>query len=154
MIKRIIEEKIKKKLQDHKAIILLGPRQSGKTTFVDELISRQDLKALVLSGDDADDRNKLSNTSVTKLKQLIGKHEVLVIDEAQRVENIGITIKLIVDKIKDVKVITPGSSAFELANKIKEPLTGRKWEYTLLPFSFQEMIRHHGEIEEQKLLEQ
>lgn len=154
MIKRIIEEKIKKKLQDHKAIILLGPRQSGKTTFVDELISRQDLKALVLSGDDADDRNKLSNTSVTKLKQLIGKHEVLVIDEAQRVENIGLTIKLIVDKIKDVKVITTGSSAFELANKINEPLTGRKWEYTLLPFSFQEMIRHHGEIEEQKLLEQ
>ncbi len=154
MIIRTFEDKIKKRLQDNKAIIVLGPRQSGKTTFVDELIAHYKLDALVMSGDDIDDRNKLTNTSAAKLKQLIGKHKVLVIDEAQRIENIGITIKLIVDKLKDIKVITTGSSAFELANKINEPLTGRKWEYILLPFSFGEMATHHGEIEEQKLLEQ
>lgn len=154
MIIRSFEDKIKKRLRDNKAIIVLGPRQSGKTTFVDELIAHYKLDALVMSGDDVDDRNKLTNTSAAKLRQLIGKHKVLVIDEAQRIENIGITIKLIVDKLKDIKVITTGSSAFELANKINEPLTGRKWEYILLPFSFQEMAAHHGEIEEQKLLEQ
>ncbi len=154
MIFRTFEDIIKKRLTDNKAIIVVGPRQCGKTTFVDELIAHHKLNALMMSGDDVDDRTRLSNTSAAKLKQLIGKHKILVIDEAQRIENIGITIKLIIDKLKNIKVIATGSSAFELANKINEPLTGRKWEYILLPFSFQEMALHTSETEEQKLLEQ
>lgn len=76
----------------------------------------------------------------------------MVIDEAQRIENIGLCIKLIVDQIPDVKVIATGSSAFDLANRINEPLTGRKWEYHLYPFSFAEMVNHHGLLEERRLL--
>ena len=78
---------------------------------------------------------------------------MLVIDEAQRIENIGLCIKLIVDNLPNVKVLATGSSAFELANRINEPLTGRKWEYLLLPFSYEEMCIHSGELEERRLLE-
>jgi Predicted ATPase (AAA+ superfamily) len=86
------------------------------------------------------------------LKRYIGAAKTLVIDEAQRIENIGLCIKLIVDQIPDVKVIATGSSAFDLANRINEPLTGRKWEYHLYPFSFAEMVNHHGLLEERRLL--
>ena len=77
---------------------------------------------------------------------------MLIIDEAQRIENIGLVIKLIVDNIKDVKVIATGSSSFELANRINEPLTGQKWAYFLYPLSIQELESHHGLLEEQRLL--
>lgn len=95
----------------------------------------------------------LEHPTSTKLKSLIGKNKTLVIDEAQRIENIGLCIKLITDNIKNVKVIATGSSAFELANKINEPLTGRKLEYHLSPLSFEEMVNHTSLPEEKRLLE-
>jgi predicted AAA+ superfamily ATPase len=85
---------------------------------------------------------------------MIGNHKTVIIDEAQRIKNIGVCIKLIVDNIKGVKVIATGSSAFELANKINEPLTGRKWEYMLFPLSYREMVNHGGQLQERRLLEQ
>ena len=87
------------------------------------------------------------------MKFLIGDSKTLIIDEAQRIENIGLCIKLISDNIKNVKVIATGSSAFELANKINEPLTGRKWEYHLYPLSFGEMVAHTSLLEEKRLLQ-
>jgi len=95
----------------------------------------------------------LSHVSSLRLRALIGKHSLLVIDEAQRIENIGLTLKLITDNIDGVKVLATGSSAFELANRINEPLTGRKWEFRLYPLCWQEMVHHHGALEERRLLE-
>ena len=108
---------------------------------------------LLLNGDEADVRENLSNTTSTKLKALIGNYKLLVIDEAQRITNIGITIKLLVDNFKDIQIIATGSSAFELANQINEPLTGRKYEFLLLPFSYNEVVKHSSLIEESRLLE-
>lgn len=154
MINRLLENLLEKKMADKKAIILLGPRQAGKTTLIKHLTEASKQNLLFWNGDEADIRTVLEKPTSAKLKNLIGQHKLLVIDEAQRIKNIGLCIKLIVDNIPGVKVIATGSSAFELANKINEPLTGRKWEYQLYPLSYAEMVQHHGEIDEKRLLEQ
>ena len=151
MIDRDLIELIQKRINDKKVIILLGPRQVGKTTLLKQHFSTQN--TLWLNGDDWDTRNQLSNQTTTWLKQTIAKHDRVIIDEAQRIENIGLTLKIIHDNIPEVKVIATGSSSFELANKINEPLTGRKWEFNLWPISTGEMINHHSLLEETRLLE-
>ena len=133
---------------------MLGPRQAGKTTLLRELTKARQLDALWWNGDEPDIRGLLSNASSTQLKSLIGDKKIIVIDEAKSIENIGLTLKLIYDTISDCKVIGTGSSSFELANRINEPLTGRKWEYFLHPVSYEEMVNHHGLLEERRLLEQ
>jgi uncharacterized protein len=153
MINRKIEKNIENKLFKGKAILLFGPRQTGKTTIVEHLLEGKE-NVLFLSGDETDIQEKLSNTTSTKLQSLIGKNKIICIDEAQRIFNIGLTIKLFTDKLKDVQVIATGSSAFELAYKLNEPLTGRKYEFQLYPLSFSEMVQHHGLLEESRLLEQ
>lgn len=153
MLIRSIEQQIIQKLFKGKAILLLGPRQCGKTTLAQTIIQKTNKPTLWLNGDDADVPSLLQQSNTTKLKAIIGKNELVVIDEAQRIENIGIVIKLIVDTIKTVQVIATGSSAFELANKINEPLTGRKFEYNLFPFSFSEMVASTSLLDEQRLLE-
>lgn len=152
MINRDIAPSVHSRLTDEKAIILLGPRQVGKSTLLKQLAPAFRQKVVEWSGDDADVRTLLANPTATLLRQYIGAAKTLVIDEAQRIENIGLCIKLIVDQIPGVKVIATGSSAFDLANRINEPLTGRKWEYRLYPFSFGEMVNHHGFMEENRLL--
>ena len=153
MIQRILEKHIEKRLSDSKALILIGPRQAGKTTLTKLLSKKMPQPVLWWNGDEADIRSLLANPTSTQLKQLIGSAKMLVIDEAQRIENIGLCIKLIVDNLPDVKVLATGSSAFELANRINEPLTGRKWEYYLLPFSYEEMCMHSSDMQERRLLE-
>ncbi len=152
-IKRLITQKIKDRFFQKKAIIVLGPRQVGKTTMITEIIKDQELPVLYLNGDEADVREILSNTTSTRLKTIIGTHKLIFIDEAQRIENIGITLKLIIDQIKDIQVIATGSSSLELRNIINEPLTGRKYEYHLYPLSFSELTEHHGWLEEKRLIE-
>ncbi len=152
MIQRIIKKEIKKKLKDNKAIILLGARQVGKTTLIQSMFDKKE-KVMYWNGDETDTREWLEKPNVTKLKNLIGKSKILIIDEAQRIKNIGLCIKMIVDNIPNVKVLATGSSSFDLANQIKEPLTGRKWEFYLYPFSFEEMAGYHGSITENRLLE-
>lgn len=152
MIDRTLKAAIVSKLKDHKAIILLGPRQTGKSTFI-QLIKAQFKQPVAWwNGDETDIRSLLEKPTSTQLKSLIGNNKTVVIDEAQRIENIGLCIKLMTDHIKDIKVIATGSSAFELANKINEPLTGRKWEYYLYPLSFGEMVAHTSLLEEKRLL--
>ncbi len=153
MINRKLESIIKSRFHKGKAILLLGPRQTGKTTLIEKLCPAKNKNTIWLSGDDVNDKAVLENRSLASLKTLIGKSKFLVIDEAQRIENIGITIKQIVDKIKTVQVIATGSSAFELANKINEPLTGRKFEYTLFPLSFAELAENTNAFEETANLE-
>ena len=154
MIQRIIESAIQEKLFKGKAIIISGPRQVGKTTLLKKLSQLNPVKSLWLNCDEPDIRLLLEEVTSTALKALIGEHKMVFIDEAQRVKNIGITLKLLVDNLPEVQVIATGSSALELANNINESLTGRKWEYQLYPLSTKEMVLHTSQLEESRLLHQ
>jgi predicted AAA+ superfamily ATPase len=111
-------------------------------------------QVLSLNCDEPDICMLLQNVSSTQLKTLVGKHKLVLIDEAQKVENIGLTLKLMVDNLPDIQIIATGSSAFDLRNKLNEPLTGRKFEFHLYPFSVNELLQHTSQIEESRLLEQ
>lgn len=137
-----------------KAFIVFGPRQAGKTTFVEQLLKKVNKKTLYLNGDDADVRETLNKPNATQLTQLLMGYEVLFIDEAQRINEVGLLIKIIVDRFKHIQVIATGSSAFELSGKINEPLTGRKYEMLLLPFSYAELVEHNGFLNEERALDQ
>lgn len=154
MIRRKIADAIRQDLFQGKAIILTGPRQVGKTTLLHELADQIQRPVLWLNCDEPDDRADLENASSSQLRALIGTNELVFIDEAQRVLNIGLTLKLIVDQLPNVQVVATGSSALELAGGINEPLTGRKFEYRLLPFSTAELVSYTNRREEQRLLEQ
>lgn len=151
MIKRILETVIQQKLWQGKALILFGARQVGKTTMLKNLLQGRD-DVLWLNGDEQDVRNLFANASSTMLNAIIGKRKIIVIDEAQRITNIGLGLKLITDNIPEVQVIATGSSSFDLSNKINEPLTGRKMEYWMYPLSFVELVDHNGLLEEKRLL--
>ena len=151
MIKRILEDTIKQRLWQGKAIIVFGARQVGKTTVLNNLLQKRD-DVLWLNGDEQDVRNLFDNISSTRLKTIIGQKKIVVIDEAQRILNIGLGIKLITDNIPDVQVIATGSSSFDLSNKVREPLTGRKFEYMMFPFSFAELVGHYGLLDEKRML--
>jgi predicted AAA+ superfamily ATPase len=105
-----------------------------------------------LNGDEADVQHLFENASSTRLKTVFGRNKIIVVDEAQRIVNIGLALKLITDQLKDIQLIATGSSSLDLANRTQEPLTGRKWEYFLFPVSFGEMISHHGLLEEKRLM--
>ncbi len=153
IIIRSVETRIQARLFKGKAVILLGPRQAGKTTLVEGILRKRAEKVLELNADEPDVRELLDNCTSTRLRALIGESRLLFIDEAQRVPNIGLTLKLVTDRIPEVQVIATGSSAFELNARIAEPLTGRKFEFMLYPLSFAELVRHHGLLEEKRLLE-
>lgn len=152
MIERDIKKRISTKLGTGKAIILMGARQTGKTTLLKELFSTSGEALLWLNGDEIDVRTMFEHITSTRLKAIIGAKRVVVIDEAQRIDDIGLKLKLITDNMPDVQLVATGSSSFDLANKVNEPLTGRKWEYKMFPLSFAEMVAHHGLIEEKRLL--
>lgn len=153
MIKRKLEEILGNKLFSGKAVILLGARQVGKTTLLNDLVANQP-DCLWLNGDELDVQQMFENASVDRLRAQFGNSRIVVIDEAQRIKDVGLRLKLITDQIKDIQLIATGSSAFELANEVNEPLTGRKWQYQMFPLSFSEMVQHHGLIKEKRLLPQ
>jgi predicted AAA+ superfamily ATPase len=152
MIHRLILDQIKESLFKRKTLVLLGPRQSGKTTLLEMLSQEIDEKVLLLDCDEPDIRRELTDASSTQLKQRTGNAKVVMIDEAQRVRDIGITLKLFHDKIKDVQLIVTGSSALDLTGETSEPLTGRKFEYFLLPLATEEMIIDTDRTTEKRLL--
>ena len=154
MIPRFIFESIKKELFQGKLIIVTGSRQVGKTTLLQHLKGQHQSDVLWLNCDEPDIRLQLQEATSTRLKEITGERKLVFIDEAQRVKNIGLTLKLWVDNLKEVQVNATGSSALELANQINEPLTGRKREYQLCPISTLEMVHHTSHIEETRLLEQ
>src|SRR3569833_1076996 len=151
MIQRFIQKTIASKLFKDKAILLFGPRQCGKSTLVESLLSGKEY--LYLNGDDADVRDALSNTSSTKLEAIAGKNTIVFIDEAQRIPGVGLALKIFTDRLKHIQVIATGSSAFELSSQVNEPLTGRKYEFMLYPLSFGEMVEYHGLLKEKGLIE-
>lgn len=142
MINRVLLSTIETQLFKRKAIVLLGPRQTGKTTLVQELLTKHQKPSLWLNADLPSVREGLTNVGTEQLKQIVGNAEIVVIDEAQRIQNIGLTLKIIHDTLPHVQLIATGSSAFELANEINEPLTGRKWESWLYPIAWQELIQY------------
>ena len=154
IIKRIIEDSIIENTGKGKAIVIIGARQVGKTTLVNSIIDKLNTKTLKLNGDEPKVRDALNSAGSVELESIIGNHRLVVIDEAQRIFNIGLVLKLIVDNVKDVQVIATGSSSFDLNEKIREPLTGRKYEYRLYPFSFAEMVSEGSLFEEKGKLEQ
>jgi predicted AAA+ superfamily ATPase len=153
LISRKLEESITKKLGSGKVILVLGPRQTGKTTLLTG-ICRQSERWLLLDCDDLLVREQLQDANVEKLKQIIGTHTLILIDEAQRVRNIGLTLKILADHFDHVQILVSGSSALELANEINEPLTGRKWEFMLYPVSWQELLEQFGYLDTLRQLEQ
>lgn len=142
MLRRSLENTIKSKLGKGKAILLIGPRQVGKTTLIKEVL--QDRPYLFLDGDILTVRQSLTDPNVETLRTIFGNHQNVFIDEAQRIHNIGLTLKIIVDNFPDVQLLVSGSSAFELNASINEPLTGRKWEYEMFPISWQELEGNGG----------
>lgn len=152
MIKRSIENLIKGQLHGGRAIIVMGARQVGKTTLLKQVFSTDSNDVLWMSGDEPDVRGMFENMTSTRLRSIIGNHRVVIIDEAQRIEDIGIKLKLIIDQIPSVQLMATGSSSFELANKINEPLTGRKWEYKLFPLSFTELVNETNLLEEKRMV--
>jgi len=153
MVERILKNTISDKLFKGKAIILLGARQTGKTTLLKSLFNNAD-DAILFNADDADVRSLFTNASSSRLKAVFGKKKIVIVDEAQRIANVGLSFKLITDQIPEIQLIATGSSSFELSNSVQEPLTGRKWEYKLFPLSFAEMVAHHGLLEEKRMLPQ
>ncbi len=152
-IKRELEQVIISRLFKKKAIIIVGPRQVGKTTLLHLVSETVNKKLLFLNCDEPDVRKNLELPTSSELKALIGNAELILIDEAQRVKDIGITLKLFIDNLPDKQVIVTGSSALELSNSINEPLTGRKFEYKMFPFSFAELIDANGLLTEKRLIE-
>jgi len=155
MINRANNLQFKQWMFRGKVLILIGSRQVGKTTLISEIsknFTQEDV--LFVNCDESDVRAILENSSSTLLKAFIGSKKLFIIDEAQRVKGIGLTLKLIADTLKDVQVIATGSSAFDLRNELEEPLTGRKIVIELFPISTQEMVNHTSYLEEKRMLEQ
>ncbi len=153
MVARTQHPNILEWLDKGKAIIVIGPRQVGKTTLVRQISGELNRKTLWLTGDDPETRSLLDNISLARLHNLIGQNEVVVVDEAQRFTNAGLMLKLITDHLPQVQLFVTGSSSLDLAAQTKESLTGRKIEFHLYPLSFVEMCAEHGYLRERSLLE-
>lgn len=141
MIQRDITTSIIEDWDNKKAIVLLGPRQVGKTTLIQTLVAHKNV--LWINGDDPQTRITFSNANLKFLLQMVAEYEVVVIDEAQRIENIGLVIKMLIDARLNKQFIVTGSSSLDLGSHINEPLTGRKWEHQLFPLSWNEVKSHY-----------
>ena len=116
-----------------------------------ELFSGKE-NVLWLNGDDLETRTLMENITVERYRSMLGGIRILIIDEAQRITDIGLKCKLVTDNFPDIQLIVTGSSSLDLANKVNEPLTGRKWEYRLFPLSYSELATHFGALQEWKKL--
>jgi len=151
MIVRQIKRKIEDLIGGHKAIIIMGARQVGKSTLLQELFhGREDV--LWFNGDDLDVQLLFENMTSDRLKTLLAGKRLMVVDEAQRINDIGLRLKLVTDQIPDVQVVATGSSSFQLASKVNETLTGRKREFRMFPLSFNEMVEHTDLMSENRMI--
>jgi predicted AAA+ superfamily ATPase len=149
---RTIQPLIEKNLFKQKIIVIYGARQVGKTTLVKTILNNLTDNSLYLNCDEPDIRQRLTDRTSTELHAFVGNKKIVVIDEAQRVKNIGITLKLLNDNYPQIQILATGSSSFNLSNRIAEPLTGRKIEFFLYPLSLEELLTHETELENHRLL--
>lgn len=155
LIPRSLSATITAKLSaSDKGIIVYGARQVGKTTLANEVIRKLNLRTLTINGDQSRFLDILSSRDLNKLRSLVEGYEMLFIDEAQRVPEVGLALKIILDNIHSLKVLVTGSSSLDLASKISEPLTGRVWSYRLYPISFLELLKDHNRVELNEGLEE
>lgn len=154
MINRALVNKIEGSFFKGKAVILYGPRQVGKTTLINSILDSYQGSVMRLNGDESDVKDLLSMPTSAKLRNLTAGNKIIFIDEAQKIPGIGTAIKLFTDNIPEVQVVATGSSSFELADKTSEPLTGRKYEFLLLPLMFSELSDSTSVLDEKRVLEQ
>lgn len=143
MIRRQLQDTIEQNMFKGKAIVLIGARQVGKSTLFRQLIGNRQ-SVLTLNCDEPEVRELLTDANTHDLRLLIADNTIVVIDEAQRVNRIGLTLKLIIENFPQVQLLVTGSSSLELRNNLEEPLTGRKYEYHLYPISVREIIENMG----------
>lgn len=152
-----IQRALLSKLQDYllpgKVLVLYGPRQVGKTTLVHSLMEATSLRSRFVNADELLYREALASQDKQRLKEVFGDAELLIVDEAQRVPEIGLNLKILVDSFPDVRILATGSASFDLANKISEPLTGRKITFTLYPISYNEIVQEFGTLEARNQIE-
>jgi hypothetical protein len=154
-INRSLQPILQKEFSEtNKIVILYGARQTGKTTLSNDILQNTKGSILKINADELRYIDIISSRDLSKLKLLTGGYDILFIDEAQRIEDIGINLKIIHDNLPRLKLLVTGSSSFELANKVKEPLTGRTSTYTLFPISLMELRKTHNEFELQSRLEE
>lgn len=151
MIERTLKAIISQKVGRGKAIMIVGPRQVGKTTIINNQL--QGIDYHFFDGDDPTVRSILDSPNTEKIRSLIGSKKVVFVDEAQRIKGIGLTLKIITDQFKDVQLWISGSSSFSLFNELSEPLTGRKWKYEMFPISWEEYQNHVGYLASEQQLE-
>ena len=151
MIARNLEKSITSLFGKKKAIIIMGARQVGKSTLLQQmLVGREDV--VWMNGDDMDIQELFHEMTSTRIRAILGNNKFLVIDEAQRIKDVGLRMKLITDQVPEVQVIATGSSSFELAAKVNESLTGRKREFQMFPLTFCEMVNHTNFLEEVRMI--
>lgn len=155
-IKRWLEDKILTQLDESsKGIVIYGPRQAGKTTLVNDILAKKHWKTLILNGDRRGNWwSVITSRELPKIKLMIEGYQALFVDEAQRIPEIGLSLKIILDEFPDLKVIVTGSSSLDLASRISEPLTGRIYTQRLYPISFAELEKMNTPFELQEGLEE
>ena len=153
LIRRNLQSVIESKLFKGKAILLIGARQVGKSTLFAQIVQGRDESILSLNCDEPEVKNMLTDVNTEELRMLIGNNRILMIDEAQRVSGIGLTLKRITDNFPGVQLLVTGSSSFQLQDQLDEPLTGRKYEYHLYPISTAELMESGGLLNVKQTLE-
>jgi predicted AAA+ superfamily ATPase len=153
MYKRVLLDILKKAVKSKKVLLLFGARQVGKTTLVKELISAYP-DSRYINCELLQNRAVLNTTNSEKLKFFLGNYKLIVLDEAQSLENIGLILKILYDELPDLQIVVTGSSAFELRNQTSEPLTGRSRQYRLYPLALSELTSKMDRIDVQAKLEQ
>lgn len=152
-IRRALQKQIETRMKPQKVMLVFGPRRVGKTFLLRQIVQSFSGKSLVLNGEDADSAALLEPVSIANYRHVFQNVELLAIDEAQHIPNIGKKLKLIVDEVPGIRVIASGSSSFDLKNQAGEPLVGRSTQFTLLPFSQQEIATTESPIETKRNLE-
>ena len=147
-----MQKRIEDSLFKGKVVVIYGARQVGKTTIVKNLQKKYP-DSIYLNCDEPDVREALTNASSVEIKSFIGDKKIVFLDEAQRVKNIGLSLKLIMENFPEMQVVATGSSSFELSNQISEPLTGRKYEFLIHPFSIKELSSGQSEADINRSLE-
>ena len=153
MIRRLLQDKIEERMFSGKVIIVIGARQVGKSTLFNMVLEGRQEPVLQLNCDEPEVREMLAGMNSQELRLLIAGNKIVMIDEAQRVDRIGMTLKRITDNFPDAQLLVTGSSSFELQNRLDEPLTGRKYEYHLFPLSTGELMRAYGLLGVKQTLE-
>ena len=153
-VKRILQNEIEMRLKPQKVMLLFGARRVGKTVLLEQIMKNFDGKTLLLNGESMDTVHLLNDRTIANYRQLFSGIDLLCIDEAQHIPDIGMKLKLIIDEVPDLRVIATGSSSFDLQNVAGEPLVGRSTQFLLTPFSVSELIQSSSKIEYMQKMEQ